>query len=293
MFNRQRILLALIDRAGGTASRMALMKWAFILSHEGKSKVLDSFYQFVPYKYGPYSFNMVHEIENLMRNGFITNITKHKCSITRYAKKEIVKLEYSVIEDLNQLWRLYGRLPVSRIIEKLYKKYPWYSVNSNLDNKRKPQEIPKAEINVYTAGYAGLQIDGFLNLLLKAGIERVIDIRNKPVSRNYGFHKRTFSRLCSLLSMEYIHLSSLGVDSSKRKNLISASDYARLLKEYRDNVQENCSDEIYRVIELINEKPSVLVCQEEDEQYCHRSILADIISERLSLKIVELRNNHD
>ncbi len=67
---------------------------------------------------------------------------------------------------------------------------------------------------VYTAGYEGESIDRFLQKLLKAGIEQILDVRSNPMSRKYGFSRKTLSGLSEKLDMEYVHLPELGVPPS-------------------------------------------------------------------------------
>ena len=82
------------------------------------------------------------------------------------------------------------------------------------------------------AGYEGLQIDGFLNILLEAGIEQIIDVRHNPISRRYGFHKSTLSGVCGRLNIEYKHVPEVGIPSELRANLRQPSDYIPLFQEY-------------------------------------------------------------
>ena len=45
-------------------------------------------------------------------------------------------------------------------------------------------------MNLYTAGYEGLTIDAFIARLKQAGIDRVLDVREYPLSRKKGFSKK-------------------------------------------------------------------------------------------------------
>lgn len=291
MLNRQRIILALLDRAGGEANRLSLMKWAFLLSKEGHSSKLESFYQFLPYKYGPYSFNLVHELDNMKRNGYVKDISDNQYNLSNISKKETSIINYTIKNDIEQLWKLYGRLSTTKLLDRVYKKYPWYSIKSQRSEKRHNDLIPTANINIYTAGYQGLQIDGFLDLLLESGIKRIIDIRNNPISRSFGFHKNTLARLSSFVDIDYYHYPKLGIQSSSRKDISSVEEYSNLLKTYRKDIQRNKQTEIDQVDKLMKEQPSVLLCQEEDPTFCHRSVLADVLSQRSSMNIVELRGH--
>ncbi len=292
MLKRQRIILSLIQKSGGKISRLEIMKLAFLLSREGESRILENFYQFLPYKFGPYSFNMIHELDSLKSNGFIKDISKQELSITQIAKSELENLEGSVVSDINRINRIYGKLSVSKLIDAVYSNYPWYTVLSDNINKR-TQQLPKAVKKVYTAGYEGLQIDGFLDLILKAGIRRIIDIRKNPISRVYGFHGKTLSRLSRNLGIEYNHFPTLGIETNLRSNLVKESDYIHLFNNYKADVLSNKMDEIESVVKLMNDLPSVLVCQEANNNQCHRSVLAGIVSSYLNKDFIELRKRYE
>ena len=48
------------------------MKLVFLLRHETCLKDVPSFYDFVPYKFGPFSFTLYRELERLQQNGYVT-----------------------------------------------------------------------------------------------------------------------------------------------------------------------------------------------------------------------------
>jgi uncharacterized protein (DUF488 family) len=147
------------------------------------------------------------------------------------------------------------------------------------------QERFEAEIAIYTVGYEGKQIDRFLNELMVHGIQRVIDIRSNPIARRYGYHGSTLRRLCKKLKIDYVHTPELGIVGELRQNLNTYSDWQKLFDYYKKNTIEKQKDKIIDVIALIQEKASVLVCQEADPQFCHRSILSNEIEQRTGLPI--------
>jgi len=75
MLIRQKVILSLIDQIGSPVSRLQLVKLAFLLGNETKIK---TFYQFVPYHYGPFSFTLYHELELLKRNGYLLHPSKEE-----------------------------------------------------------------------------------------------------------------------------------------------------------------------------------------------------------------------
>ena len=110
-------------------------------------------------------------------------------------------------------------------------------------------------------------------MLVYAGIERLIDVRNNPVARRYGFHKSTLERLTGNLGIEYRHFPELAIKSEQRRDLRSKEDYRSLFDEYEQTtvLLENAA--VDAVSALIREKASVLVCMEKAQECCHRSRL--------------------
>src|ERR1700722_9703306 len=70
MFSRQRAILRLIENEGGSVARLRLVKLAFLLSRETESP-RAGLYDFVPYKRGPFSFTLYHELRALGRDGWL------------------------------------------------------------------------------------------------------------------------------------------------------------------------------------------------------------------------------
>lgn len=44
-------------------------------------------------------------------------------------------------------------------------------------------------MTLFTIGYNGMDIDRFIAILRKAGIQHLVDIRKRPLSRKKGFSK--------------------------------------------------------------------------------------------------------
>jgi uncharacterized protein (DUF488 family) len=140
-------------------------------------------------------------------------------------------------------------------------------------------------VAVNTEGYEGLTVDGFLDRLLRAGIHRILDVRNNPVSRRYGFYKSTLARLSERVGISYVHLPELGIQSEFRQELTMQDDYEALFREYRNTTLKTERSAIHRAASLISEIPSVLVCMEALPCQCHRSHLAEAISAETTSRV--------
>ncbi len=286
MLNRQKVLLYALQESGGSATKLALVKWAFLVANETSSKGGSAFYQFVPYKYGPYSFTLNQEISALIRDGLVTE-TEESWELTSVGQNYEIVLSKNVKLDVSSTVKLYGGMTTEKLLDTLYRRYPWFTLNSVKTEKRaavRPIVLPA----IYTIGYEGLLIDGFLDKLLKNGIECLIDVRSNPVSRRYGFHKSTLMKLCALLSIQYVHVPELGIPSSDRENVHSPSEFSRLFDYYRTEILEEQEGKIQEVALIAKSKPSALLCMEADPLCCHRSHLATALSPVSSLAIEHL-----
>jgi uncharacterized protein YwgA len=82
MLRRQRTTLALLQEAGQSLSATQLFKLVFLLAEETFLGKEEAFYNFLPYKYGPYSFVLNRELELLVSQGYITE--QHSGSTNSY-----------------------------------------------------------------------------------------------------------------------------------------------------------------------------------------------------------------
>lgn len=172
-------------------------------------------YQFVPYQYGPFSVTLYHELEKLKEDGWISADKGRKIVLNTIYDDNI---DFNVKSAIGYLWKKYGKMSSGQLLDYVNNRYPWYAQKS-IRSQKTSVFRPQCKPAVYTAGYEGFQVDGFLNLLIKSGIECVLDVRKNPISRRYGFHKSTLSRLCQKLGLEYIHYSEFGIPSKWRVGL--------------------------------------------------------------------------
>lgn len=280
MLQRQRALLAFLDLAGGKATHTEVTKWAFLLRQETPSRGGSAFFQFVPYKFGPYSFCLFQEIAALARDGYLTE-TEHSWAVTTAGARASQAMDPCVRADAARIVRAHRGRQRDELITYVYERYPAFTVNSEI---RKLEQRPVADCAVFTAGYEGLLVDGFLNGLIRSGIRRLIDVRNNPVSRRYGFHKTTLARLCGKLGIEYVHFPELGIASDQRQDLDEPGARQSLFDAYERATLPAQHESIARVGALMLEVPSVLVCMEACHSECHRSRLARAVSATTGLK---------
>jgi len=283
MLNRQKTLLLLLESAGRPVSKLELTKWAFILREELPSRGGSAFYDFLPYKYGPFSFCLHREMDALIRDGYVKD--GGSWASTALAAGLVRTLPKAVRRDGQCVVERFLDKPVNHVVDYVYSTYPRFTVNSE---RRKMAERVVASPAVYTSGYEGLSVDAFLDRLIRNGVQRIIDVRNNPVARRYGFHKSTLTRLGVRVGIQYVHVPELGIQSALRQNLCSREDYDALFDRYATETLAGERLSIQCVADLMTEKASVLICMEADPQFCHRSRLAETVSHETGLPIRHL-----
>lgn len=274
-------------------STTQLQKFLFLLRQETFLGSDSAFYDFLPYKFGPYSFAANREVEALIAYGYV----EESCSgplksltVTSLGKKEGNVVDGDVGRAVLATFSRYAQMNIRALMKDVYGRYPWYASKSEAKDFV-PEGAPTlktAPPAVYTMGYENRSIDGFFEKLLRAGIRRVIDVRSNPVSRKFGFARSSMSSIAGKLALEYVHRPELGITSEKRKGVESSTDFQRLFRHYERQVLAVKPDEIQEIAALMKESPSVLVCMEKEAVDCHRSRLATRVAAVSDLKIVHL-----
>lgn len=106
VLNRQKALLMILQQVGGIASSVQMMKWAFLLSCETPSHGGKTFYQFIPYRYGPYSFTLNQETDSLIRNGYLEKGTDNHWRLTLLGESLDTTLPGDVSKEVNGIFAL-------------------------------------------------------------------------------------------------------------------------------------------------------------------------------------------
>jgi len=286
MFLRHRAILRLLQNEGGSTSRLRLVKLAFLLSREpGVPKT--GVYEFLPYRRGPFAFTLYYDIRALESDGWLAE-AENDVNLAQVPDMETAFLDRPFLDLIDGISRRNHSIPTSMVVDRVYASYPWFTMNSEAVHRRAVSR-PIAESAVYTVGYEGLMVDGLLDLLLRKGIQRLVDIRCNPIARRYGFHKSTINRLCQDVGIEYVHVPSLGIPSAWRVDLDGGESYQRLFARYENEILPSQQASVDTVGELLRDKPSALMCMEADHVYCHRSRLAALVSRRTEMPVIELR----
>ena len=305
-YNRRKFLLGLLASAPNQRlEKIAFQKILFLLGRPRQTPL----YHFVPYKYGPFSWEANMDMSVLSSDNGLVAETQQEWIL---AKKEIGKKFISLLgEDdkkmLKEIFsRLYGKSKSSDwLIVAVYKKHPYYAIKSewqpqSLQARKERHSVQRLVQNekrriqaqresaLFTLGYEEASIDAYLNALVRNNISILCDVRKNPLSRKYGFSKNKLSENCRKLGMQYAHIGDLGIASALRRKVESRADTVRLLRHYARALRTK-EEFINQISEwFAQENRVVLTCFEKAPEDCHRSVLANAVGRKAGIDVNHL-----
>lgn len=141
-------------------------------------------------------------------------------------------------------------------------------------------------MTIYTIGYEGATLDEVIAALTTAGVERVIDVRQLPLSRRPGFSKAPLKAALAEAGIDYVHLKALGTPKPGR-DAAKKGDRATLETVYAGQLGlPEAQADAARMRALAMEKPSALLCFEREPAMCHRTLL--LAAEGEGAEVVDL-----
>lgn len=268
-----------------------------------RKQLSEDLFDFVPYKYGCFSFQANQDIVTLSRNGYldIENSDYSECHyVLNGHRKYIETLDMFSAEAVHEIVRAYGDMSQEELIAYTYRKYPFTAINSVIKERLLTEEelrnvnemksrYKNNDFALMSIGYEGFTLEKYLRQLICNDIRLLIDVRKNAFSMKYGFSKSTLSKACSGVGIEYIHIPQLGIESSLRQSLITQSDYDILFDSYERTTLRDNWEYILQVRSLIKSKRRVcLTCFEKDPHQCHRTRVAKAL---MSLSDVDYKFN--
>lgn len=289
MYYRRKILLSLIQVFEGELEKIQLQKLLFLFTRFQKDKKA---FDFVPYKFGCFSFQANADLSTLKKYGIVSDNDKFwkKEDEVNYLN-ELKKEDKKTITDFRII---YANKTSDDLINLTYKRYPYYSINSSIAEKYlTPEELKNLdnyrsfedEIVLFTIGYEGITLETYLNKLIKNNIKVLCDVRKNALSMKYGFSKSQLKNACNGVGIEYVHIPEVGINSEKRQELKTQNDYDCLFEEYKEKNLTNSIDSQTEILNLLTKNRRIaLTCFEADICQCHRKHLSEAITKLKGFK---------
>jgi uncharacterized protein (DUF488 family) len=129
-------------------------------------------------------------------------------------------------------------------------------------------------MELLTVGYEGLTISCFLEKLNIYGVETLVDVREKPISRKAGFSKSALCLALNEIGIEYIHLKGLGCPTPIRHGLRNSGNWEQYKVRYLAYLSSQ--DESMSMLNVLaGQSRCTLLCFEANPNECHRSLVAN------------------
>ena len=296
MYYRRKILLSILEKSPSKIlEKLNLQKTLFLFMKIKNDKIYD----FIPYKYGPYSFQVNNDLMILKNHYKIIEEKGVKNNSWQLINKGSYFSELKEDDKLiiNKLFFKFNIENKNQLIDYTYKNYPYYTIKTSLEldeTKKKLQikEIEKIELNkeenLFSIGYEGISVDTYINKLIVNNIKLLCDVRKNPISMKYGFSKNQLKNICEKFGIEYLHIPQLGIESKKRAKLNTFKNYEELFSLYEKDLKNKkiFLDDIKNYLEKYQR--IALTCFEKDCNYCHRSKITKYLEENFDIKITHL-----
>lgn len=286
LLQRRRQLLALLDALGDNLENLDLQKLLFLYCQEvfatGREDTATSLYEFVPYRYGAFSFTCYADRRRLVDHGLL--IDDDKLWMLTADGRRIARETQD--DSMRAFARRYCGLRGQALIAETYRRYPYYAIHSDIAehvlqndkvalNKIRNAQPERNDGSLFTIGYEGRTLESYLNVMLQSGVTLLCDVRRNAVSRKYGFSKTTLAKACAGVDIRYKHLPELGIESRLRRGLETQADFDTLFRMYERKTLPMQEEALEKIRAWLRSGESVaLTCYERKSVQCHRHCVA-------------------
>lgn len=130
---------------------------------------------------------------------------------------------------------------------------------------------------LFTIGYEGRELDELLAILRAHDVDRLLDVRQLPLSRRRGFSKTPLGDALRAVGIEYLHVRAAGNPFRKEGEPGIA--------KYREYLPAAA---VAEVADAARGHRTALLCFCGDVDHCHRRVLAPRVARKLGVAAVNL-----
>lgn len=145
--------------------------------------------------------------------------------------------------------------------------------------------------DICTIGYEGAAVEDLIGALKRAGVTRVLDIREAPYSKREEFSGHALATALAAYGIGYTHIRELGNPPEGREAARAGHMIAfrEVLNAHLDS--KAGQDGLARALALAAEEPVCLLCLEKSANHCHRSVVSARMRQATGQQIVNLTAN--
>ena len=130
LFDRQRVLLELLDALNEPVGSTDFQKLLFLYTREGES---TPSYDFVPYRFGCFSFTSYADKRRLMEQGLIEE-DEQNWKLTDKGRRTARGSEHSPL-PMARFAKQYKNLRGNALVADVYQRYPYFATRSEIVDK--------------------------------------------------------------------------------------------------------------------------------------------------------------
>jgi uncharacterized protein (DUF488 family) len=124
----------------------------------------------------------------------------------------------------------------------------------------------------------------FARHLSEAGVERLVDVRELPISRRRGYAKTALGQTLAAEGIEYVHMRDLG-NPKPYRDLYKSGKVEEGRELYTAYLREEQREALELLASTLPEKKTVLMCVEHDASVCHRTVILESLVSELGLEL--------
>lgn len=140
-------------------------------------------------------------------------------------------------------------------------------------------------MEVYTIGYEGRSINGFVEALSAAGVDVLVDVRMNAISRKRGFSKTALRHAVEAAGIDYDHRREFGNPTENRRSATSVED---CLERYAKTMDGRWQELLGALRKDHDARRIALLCYEANHEECHRGIVAAKLRDELQTQATHL-----
>lgn len=133
-------------------------------------------------------------------------------------------------------------------------------------------------VTLCTIGYEGRDVDELLEALLAAGVTRLVDVRELPLSRKRGLSKTALGQSLDEVGIVYEHMKPLGNPKENRERYWSG-DIEGGAEVYRRRLHNGSYGALVELAQSLDDGTACLLCFERDHAVCHREVIVNSLRE--------------
>jgi uncharacterized protein (DUF488 family) len=158
-------------------------------------------------------------------------------------------------------------------------------------------QVPDHPVQIYTIGHSNSAAGDLIEVLRKNGVQTVVDVRSSPYSQYAPQHNReNIAQTLEAAGIHYVYAGEYlggrpqdptcykhGRVPTGKVDYLKLVDYAEVARRpwYLKGIE--------RLVQIASERPTAVMCSEEDPHHCHRYYLITPTLEARGLTVTHLR----